>query len=306
MCFKIRNQTNINNNLNISYNNMSFSKNGNVGTFSGTGELTQVLVNNNVNLVGVTSVIIEDYSSIGANAFQRATSLTSISIPNSVTSIGDFAFVECSNLTSISIPASVIFIGPSAFAGCFSLTRVIIPQTNGLNLQSPNSTKIAFFNAFEQFTSFGVYPTPPLARVTTELPPVPMVFQPATKTELQNAVNLWTSNIVGAREQAIFTYGNIDTWDTSKITDMTSLFQDKTSFNDPLTSWDTSKVTNMSGMFYGCTDFNKSVSNFDTSLVTTMEQMFRSCTKFNKSVSNFDTSLVTTMEQMFYGCSAFN
>ena len=46
-------------------------------------------------------------TSIGSYAFKSCSSLTSISIPNSVISIGIFAFNSCSGLTSITIPNSV-------------------------------------------------------------------------------------------------------------------------------------------------------------------------------------------------------
>ena len=74
---------------------MSFVKNDNIGTFSGAGELTQDLVNQDINLVGVTSVIIEGYSSIGNYAFQYCSILTSITIPDSVTYIGNSALQHC-------------------------------------------------------------------------------------------------------------------------------------------------------------------------------------------------------------------
>ena len=67
--------------------------------------------------------------SIGNNAFERCSSLTSIEIPNSVTSIGHGAFDECSSLTSIEIPNSVTSIGDQAFGGCSSLTSVVIPNS---------------------------------------------------------------------------------------------------------------------------------------------------------------------------------
>src|SRR5574344_2123130 len=55
---------------------------------------------------------------IGKYAFSDCSSLTSITIPNSVTSIGDSAFCKCIGLTSITIPDSVTSIGESAFCNC--------------------------------------------------------------------------------------------------------------------------------------------------------------------------------------------
>jgi hypothetical protein len=63
---------------------------------------------------------------IGIEAFREASSLTSITIPESVTSIGRSAFSRASSLTSIIIPASVTSIGASAF-DTTALTSIIIP-----------------------------------------------------------------------------------------------------------------------------------------------------------------------------------
>ena len=56
-------------------------------------------------------------------------SLTSITIPNSVTSIGNYAFSSCRSLTSITIPNSVTTIERGAFSGCRSLTSLTIPNS---------------------------------------------------------------------------------------------------------------------------------------------------------------------------------
>ena len=56
-------------------------------------------------------------TSIGEYTFYGCSSLTSVTIPNSVTSIGYHAFV-CSGLTSITIPNSVTSIGEDTFYYC--------------------------------------------------------------------------------------------------------------------------------------------------------------------------------------------
>ena len=61
-------------------------------------------------------------------AFEYCSSLTSITIPNSLTSIGWDAFSGCSSLTSIIIPDSVTIIDRYAFYGCSSLTSITIPD----------------------------------------------------------------------------------------------------------------------------------------------------------------------------------
>ncbi len=67
-------------------------------------------------------------TSIGDLAFANCSSLTGITIPNSVTSIGPSAFWGCRSLTSIVIPETVTSIGEAAFAYCDSLTSVTIPE----------------------------------------------------------------------------------------------------------------------------------------------------------------------------------
>ena len=104
--------------------------------------------------VGSKGILIfdDDVTQIGDNAFKNRSTLTGITIPETVTSIGDYAFAGCTNLgspntpvsmtqmlralspfrsreTSIVIPDGVTSIGDYAFQDCTSLTSITIPNS---------------------------------------------------------------------------------------------------------------------------------------------------------------------------------
>ena len=68
-------------------------------------------------------------TSIGSSAFSGCSGLTSLTLPSSVTKIGWYAFRGCSGLTSLSLPSSVTEIGWYAFYGCSGLTSLTLPSS---------------------------------------------------------------------------------------------------------------------------------------------------------------------------------
>ena len=84
-------------------------------------------------------------------------------------------------------------------------------------------------------------------------------FQPQTRQQLIDAIGLWidgsiTADTLVPSGQGYGKYGEMNTWDVrgpsgSRITDMNSLFQNKTTFNEDISNWNVSNVTDMSYMF---------------------------------------------------------
>ncbi len=79
-----------------------------------------------------SSIIVDEVeykvTSIITYAF-KAASITSISIPNTITTIGSGAFESCKELISVEIPNSIQLIESYLFDGCENLTTVIIPNS---------------------------------------------------------------------------------------------------------------------------------------------------------------------------------
>ena len=122
-----------------------------------------------------------------------------------------------------------------------------------------------------------------------------------TNTNIQTAVNAWIA------DTSIAEYGgHINFWDVSNVTDMSNLFEQKTTFNEDISSWDVSNVTTMQKMFQSAEIFNQDIGGWDVSSVTYMGHVFKRALVFNQDIGGWDVSSVTNMQFMLSEAEAFN
>ena len=107
-----------------------------------------------------------------------------------------------------------------------------------------------------------------------------------TQTQFNTAISDW----FGGQTKP---YGEISTWNTSNVTDMTSTFQSKT-FDGNISNWDTGSVTDMKKMFEGSsfTGSSGSIGGWNVANVTNMHKMFFWSTSFSDDLSLWNVDKV--------------
>ena len=100
--------------------------------FEENGDGTITLKGISVQPVGAITIPSEiagmPVSVLGEKMLLQQTSVTSVTIPNTVKKIGRGAFSGCRYMKTVSIPSSVVEIGDSAFSGCSALESVTLPE----------------------------------------------------------------------------------------------------------------------------------------------------------------------------------
>ena len=145
----------------------------------------------------------------------------------------------------------------------------------------------------------------------------PEPLTPITNDNIRDAIDMWCDP--NTKQTAETIYGHISQWDTSNVTIMNNLFNDKYDFNDDISQWDTSNVTTMINMFRDARAFNQDISKWNTTNVNHMGSMFYGAHNFNQDLLTqqvttgpnspyiaWDVSNVTNIDQMFCNCTNFN
>jgi len=102
-------------------------------------------------------IVPETVTEIKADAFQSATQLESITLPQNLSVIGNYAFARTS-ISEISIPKTVYNMGVAAFNGCKNLAKVNIPADSILTTiekQAFSGTAITEFDVPASVTVIG-------------------------------------------------------------------------------------------------------------------------------------------------------
>ena len=115
---------------------------------------------------------------------------------------------------------------------------------------------------------------------------------------IRTVVELWCEDPAAAKHQ----YGPIASWDTSEITSMGWLFDNKAGFNADISRWDVSSVTDMGYMLTGATSFNGDLSQWDVSKVTHMQYMLMGATSFTHQLDGAWSTSTARKTRMFYDC----
>ncbi|RPG64937.1 MAG: BspA family leucine-rich repeat surface protein, partial [Flavobacteriaceae bacterium TMED42] len=124
-----------------------------------------------------------------------------------------------------------------------------------------------------------------------------------SRDELDTAIDAWNTNST----QATSTYGDINTWDVSAVTDFATLFMNKTNIqNLDLSNWETSQVTTMYFMFFGCTNLKTlNINAWDTSSLSDLRLGFIYCSSIETlNLNNWNVTGVNNLQDVFNGMTS--
>mgnify|MGYP005842991195 CR=1 FL=1 len=122
-------------------------------------------------------------------------------------------------------------------------------------------------------------------------------------SNIRQAIEAWNNE----PERAVATYGRIEHWDVSNVTDMSRLFDGATTFDSDLSNWDVSRVTSLAFCFTQATAFQgNGLSQWNTASLVNMDGIFSFATSFNGDISSWKVDNLQSMDYAFRHATSFN
>ena len=237
-------------------------------------------------------------------------------VPNASTVPRRSAFVV-TNVNITTTPGSTLLtllpaIGANVVGQIYNVQKVIpynstLPSVTPLSSSYSNATKTLTCPGATFISSPSININDTLWIVTTTTVYITTVQSIPNNTDLVVTgfgANITAGSIRNIQKPPAGT--NPLTWNTSNVTDMSTMFRSAFVFNQSLSSFNTSNVTNMSEMFRGAFSFNQPLSTFDTSNVTNIGGMFNEAKMFNQPLNTWNTSNLTNMGSLFQSAVIFN
>jgi surface protein len=209
---------------------------------------------------------------------------------------------------------------PHTFAAAGTYTVEISGALTQFGLDYGEWTGVLYLTEVVSFGDLGLTSLKRSFRNADNLLSVPAAL-PATVTTLTGAfsssdrpsftnLNLWDVSHVTSMSSLFFEASNfnqdITSWDVSSATNTSSMFESAYGFNQPIGNWDVSHVTFFSNMFSGCRNFNQSLASWDVHSAVSLQGMFKSARAFNQDISSWNVSNATNFVEMFFGATSFN
>ncbi len=120
-----------------------------------------------------------------------------------------------------------------------------------------------------------------------------------TATDAPDLQNVWDMRMMFRESGVIGQHTNLNSWDVSNVTHMSSMFHEAVNFNGNIGHWDVSNVSDMGSMFDGAINFNQYIGNWNVGNVTTVSNMFYRATNFNQDIGRWDVSNVSDVYGMY-------
>ena len=268
------------------------------GMFRGCRVLTEIDLSN------WNTASLKDVS----NMFMGDTALTNVDMSGwDVSKVTDMSsmFGNCHALTSVkglsTWSADSITAMDQMFHSCNALTEL---DLSGFNTSRVTSLSEVFYGckALETLVGLENWDT----RNVKTMKSLFSSCMSLTELDLPGFVTSSVTNISAmfASCKSLPAVTGLDTWDTSKVTDMGYLFADCVAMTEiDLTGWDTSKVTVMTAMFETCDNLKEiTLTGWTVKSGTKTTYMFCGCGALERIYTDRDWELNGESSCMFYEC----